>query len=60
MAKAHGSSAKDDKPFEGLRKKGMSEERRRRSPTAGVPRPEAEKAPERQERGRGDRAPPKS
>jgi hypothetical protein len=27
MAKAHGSSVKDDKPFGGLRKKGMSKER---------------------------------
>jgi hypothetical protein len=28
MAKDHGSSAKDDKQYEGLRKKGISEQRR--------------------------------
>ena len=27
MAKSHGSSVKDDKQYEGLRKKGMSKER---------------------------------
>jgi hypothetical protein len=41
MAKDHGPSIKNDKQYEGLRKKGMSKERARRSPTPRVPRSEA-------------------
>ena len=43
MAKDHGSSVKDDKQYEGWRKKGMSQSRAAAIPTRKVPPAEAEK-----------------
>jgi hypothetical protein len=57
MAKDHGSSVKDDKQYEGLRKKGMSKERAAKiANTAGSSRKGREDA-DRRQRPRQQRGP---